>query len=67
MVLLVDLGDEVHDPHVDPAAANGFATLKQQLRHARTDHDDDDESQPAEDDRPNPNVNGFSAALSCYP
>ncbi|KAF2502759.1 hypothetical protein BU16DRAFT_449791 [Lophium mytilinum] len=66
MVLLVDLGDEVHDPHVDPAAANGFATLKQQLRHARTDPDDDD-SQPVEDDRPNPNVNGFSAALSCYP
>jgi len=62
MVVIVDLDDEVHDPHSD---TNGFANLTQ-LRHSlnvgnATSSDDGDDA------RPNPNINGFSAILSCYP
>ncbi len=64
MVVMVDLDDEVHDPHSDTSFAN-----LHQLRHSLTVGDatcgssDDDDG----DDRPNPNINGFSAILSCYP
>ncbi|KAJ9661982.1 hypothetical protein H2201_006271 [Coniosporium apollinis] len=60
MVVIVDLDDEVHDPHSD---TNGFASLTQ-LRHSlgnAISSDDEDDA------RPNPNINGFSAILSCYP
>lgn len=60
MVVIVDLDDEVHDPHSD---TNGFASLTQ-LRHSlgnAISGDDEDDA------RPNPNINGFSAILSCYP
>jgi hypothetical protein len=68
MVVIVDLDEEVHDPHADPGALNGFVGLKHQLRHSLTDPKHNaPERAPVDDERPNPNINGFSAALSCYP
>ncbi|OCK79115.1 hypothetical protein K432DRAFT_383360 [Lepidopterella palustris CBS 459.81] len=64
MVVIVDLEDEVHDPHADPDAVNAFTTLTQ-LHHSLTNRIHEPEI--VQDERPNPNINGFSAALSCYP
>lgn len=66
MVVLVDLSDSISDPHADPESAfphpfqrpvhSSLAEL--QLASAEFVRDDG---------RPNLNLNGFSAALSCYP
>jgi hypothetical protein len=67
MVVLVDLDDEAPSPNV--LRAPGFIDDVKPLMHrsfAPTATEDDD-SALAVDDRPNPNINGFSAALSCYP
>lgn len=69
MVVLVDFEEleDLHDPHADPHAypANGLADLKPML-HSTLPVRECDEGTAA-DERPNPNINGFSAALSCYP
>ena len=54
MVVLVDLGDEPVDPYSDPRqwiSSRGKVISADDCR----------------DERVNPNVNGFSASLSCYP
>lgn len=65
MVVIVDLEDEVQDPHVDPQSGGRLEHLKHQVRQSVTNSVKD--AQPKLDDRPNPNVNSFSAILSCYP
>ncbi|KAH3955548.1 hypothetical protein HBI56_017280 [Parastagonospora nodorum] len=66
MVVLVDLDDEPPSPRAPRAP--GFIRDMKPLHHslAPTAAETDD-SAPGPNERPNPNVNGFSAALSCYP
>ena len=54
MVVLVDLDDEAVDPYSDPWHWTSSLEKVSQADEPR-------------DERPNPNVNGFSASLSCYP
>lgn len=61
MVVIVDLDDEPAAVHVSKAL--GLLAVKP-LHHSLTVMAGDSAQ---EDARPNPNVNGFSAALSCYP
>jgi hypothetical protein len=67
MVVLVDLDDEAPSPNV--LRAPGFIDdVKPVMRRSFAPiATEDDDSALAADDRPNPNINGFSAALSCYP
>lgn len=71
MVVLLDLDDEGLDP-LDPHAAsrNGFTDPRAHL----LERPNGDESQGkvktsevVEVERVNPNINGFSASLGCYP
>ncbi|KAK4690281.1 hypothetical protein P7C71_g6473, partial [Lecanoromycetidae sp. Uapishka_2] len=68
MVLFVDLGEDVSDPHADPDHPAGFASLRLRQR-----EDTVTAKVPANDgsdnsiERPNPNLNGLSAAVACYP
>lgn len=68
MVVLVDLDDEPPSPHATPRAP-GFIRDMKPVHHslAPTSAAGDDDRAPGSDERPNPNINGFSAALSCYP
>lgn len=65
MVVFLDLEDELQDPHADPRSSN-HADPKQQLRHSMA-AGSSTETMQVDYDRPNPNVNSFSAALGCYP
>jgi hypothetical protein len=66
MVVLVDLEDDALPAYIAPhTSTHSIPDVKPSLhdvlasteaRHAKT-----------ADERPNPNINGFSAALSCYP
>lgn len=59
MVLIFDLDEESHDtPHAS------FATLKHQLHGL---HNESRREIDVAEERPNPNLNGFSAILCCYP
>jgi hypothetical protein len=60
MVVLVDLDDD------EPSYEDHSGLLKAKpLHHSLAE---DVQSVPVVgDERPNPNINGFSAALSCYP
>ena len=53
MVVLVDLDDADDASHVPHALVHRYQ--------------DDGACDNSIDSRPNPNINGFSAALSCYP
>jgi hypothetical protein len=64
MVVLVDLDDEPPSPHV-PRAPGFVKPVHQSLVPIVVENDD--ASAPGTEERPNPNLNGFSAALSCYP
>ncbi|KAE8838423.1 hypothetical protein CFE70_006094 [Pyrenophora teres f. teres 0-1] len=66
MVVLVDLEDD-EPPSLQTPHASGLLNVKP-LYHS-LDTPPADNVQGAEDieERPNPNINGFSAALSCYP
>ncbi|KAF2201187.1 hypothetical protein GQ43DRAFT_440828 [Delitschia confertaspora ATCC 74209] len=69
MVVLVDLeDDDIHSLHTNQHqhAGNGFITLKQ-LHHSWPARNELNNESVEHDDRPNPNINGFSACLSCYP
>jgi len=60
MVVIVDLSADISDPHAGP-----------QWRFQKPIHSSIELPKPVaedvQDDRPNLNLNGFSAALSCYP
>ena len=69
MVVLLDLDEDVPDPHVDVRHCGGFTHTRLHRRNdavtkkPKTGILDDVEGQ----ERDNPNINGFSAALGCYP
>jgi hypothetical protein len=66
MAVIVDLDGEPPEAH--PPDAAGYLSVKP-LHHslASIAADRQDDADSLDDARPNPNVNGFSAALSCYP
>jgi hypothetical protein len=67
MVVLVDLDDEPASPHV-PRAPGFICDVKSVVyRSLAPTAAEDDDSASGLNERPNPNINGFSAALSCYP
>ncbi|KAL2057775.1 hypothetical protein ABVK25_002159 [Lepraria finkii] len=71
MVLLLDLDDEVPDPHADPNEPAGFV-LRQHYLNGQPDSSITPAVSKAPQDanvieRPNPNLNGLSAAVACYP
>jgi hypothetical protein len=63
MVVLVDLDDEPPSPHA-PRAPGFVKPVHHSLAPAIVEND---ACAPESEERPNPNLNGFSAALSCYP
>lgn len=69
MVVFVDLEDDVpDDPHADPNEPRGFPSLRKHhlgdkvIPKVTANGDDEDAKE-----RPNPNINSFSAALGAYP
>ncbi|KAF2729293.1 hypothetical protein EJ04DRAFT_546390 [Polyplosphaeria fusca] len=65
MVVIVDLDDDASAEQ--PPNASGFPNVKP-LHHSLAPRSDSaDPETGSEASRPNPNINGFSAALSCYP
>lgn len=69
MVVFVDLEDDVpDDPHADPNEPRGFSSLRKHhlgdKSTAEVTANGDDEHV---EERPNPNINSFSAALGAYP
>lgn len=68
MVVLLDLGEDDLDPHSDIRRSGISRGLKPVSNGAVVDNDKTDDGQvETEDERENPNINGFSKALSCYP
>ncbi|KAI9711374.1 MAG: hypothetical protein M1812_007223 [Candelaria pacifica] len=71
MVVLRDLDDDgldPLDPHADPR--NGFADPRAHLFRQVDETEsqaEEEESGKSVDKRENPNINGFSASLGCYP
>jgi hypothetical protein len=65
MVVLVDLEDDAPSPLV-PRAPGLLQSVKP-VHHSLAPPAESDNGGVAADERPNPNLNGFSAALSCYP
>lgn len=67
MVVFLDLEDEISDPHADTHYGRGpHLGGEAASRDSITAHSSKrKEGKLAE--RPNPNVNSFSAILSCYP
>lgn len=70
MVVFVDLEDDVpDDPHADPNEPRGFPPLRKHhlgdkvTAKASANGGNDGDI----DERPNPNINSFSAALGAYP
>ena len=63
MVVLLDLDDKVaFDPHADPLRLVGYpAPIKNTVTKPSI------EKIVVDGKRPNPNINGFSTALGCYP
>ena len=68
MVVIVDLDDDAPSLHA-PHASGGFLNNANPLHHslASTTAKDEEQRVQGVEERPNPNINGFSAALSCYP
>jgi hypothetical protein len=67
MVVLVDLEDEQASPQV-PRAPGFMHDVKPAVhRFLAPTATESDDSASGPNERPNPNINGFSAALSCYP
>ena len=65
MVVLLDLDDkDAYDPHAGPLRLAGYPTP---IRTKVTKPSTVTKSKPINDERPNSNNNGFSAALGCYP
>ena len=72
MVLLLDLDDELPDPHADPNEPAGFV-FRQRPSHRDqknpvTSEDNENKEIVTETVSPNPNQsNGLAAAVACYP
>jgi hypothetical protein len=66
MAVIVDLDDETPATH-GSSDASGVPNRKPLHHSLVTAVDNGDKSTDATAARPNPNINGFSAALSCYP
>jgi hypothetical protein len=68
MVVLVDLEDDAPSA-LAPRAPGMLLQSGKPVHHslARPAESGDGDGVAAADERPNPNLNGFSAALSCYP
>ncbi len=68
MVVYFNLGEDdvSDDPHVDPNKSAGFAGSQSQWR-SKPVVTENGESAVDLGERPNPNINSFSAALGCYP
>ncbi|KAF2119494.1 hypothetical protein BDV96DRAFT_346951 [Lophiotrema nucula] len=65
MVVIVDLDDDASSTL--PSHASSFPNVKP-LHHSLTGAVGANDRKPGDEaSRPNPNINGFSAALSCYP
>ncbi|CAD6582895.1 MAG: hypothetical protein ASARMPREDX12_001115 [Alectoria sarmentosa] len=69
MVVFVDLDNDVSDdPHADLNGPRGFSSLRQhRLGHKVTANAPPNSSDGISEERPNPNINSFSAALGAYP
>ena len=72
MVLLLDLDDEVPDPHADPNEPAGFVLRhrhhRDQKKPVTTAENEDNEVVTAKAALPNPNQsNGLAADVACYP
>ncbi|KAL1650849.1 hypothetical protein SLS58_000968 [Diplodia intermedia] len=69
MVVFLDFEDDSPDPFLEPYRPTDAypPSQQQQQRSHAGPADDDAPSRPTTDERPNPNINGFSAILSCYP
>ncbi|EMD86495.1 hypothetical protein COCHEDRAFT_1116385 [Bipolaris maydis C5] len=66
MVVLVDLEDD-EAPSLQSPHASGLLNVKP-LHHSLSESTaESGQRVSVADERPNPNKNGFSAALSCYP
>tara|TARA_R110002003_G_scaffold117_11_gene10397 strand:+ start:6049 stop:6249 length:201 start_codon:yes stop_codon:yes gene_type:complete len=66
MVVIVDLDDDPLSHHA-PRAPAFIRDVKPVYRSLAPAAADGAASASGTDERPNPNINGFSAALSCYP
>ena len=64
MAVFLDLEDE--NPAPDAATPTQGSLTASQLPHSQSSKNGVDEAEAAEE-RPNPNINGFSAALRRYP
>ncbi len=69
MVVLLDLDEDVLDPHADVRAGGGFVDFRHHLSNGAVTSNGKKEDIDARkgEERENPNINGFSAALGCYP
>lgn len=70
MVVFLDFEDDSPDPFLEPyrpTDAYPLSQQQQQQQQHRGGPPDAEPAQPRHDERPNPNINGFSAILSCYP
>ena len=67
MVVLLDLDDASDDDAFDPYARPKGLFGVQQKSVTIVEEDGDAKERGKELERPNPNINGFSAALGCYP
>lgn len=66
MVVLVDLEDDALPAYLAPHTSTPSIPDVKPLLHELLVSTEGKHAKTA-DERPNPNINGFSAALSCYP
>lgn len=66
MVVLLDLDQDAFEPHADPLRLPGHypPSIKNLVTKAIVE---EQQLQVVDQCRPEPNINGFSAALACYP
>ena len=68
MVVLLDLDNGTHDLFRDHGNGVVFDdAVRHKERTAMIRHDESNGAGNTEQGRPNPNINGFSASLACYP
>ncbi|KAK7535221.1 uncharacterized protein J3D65DRAFT_604622 [Phyllosticta citribraziliensis] len=67
MVVLLDLDDDSNDLLFEPYHSADPYVRRNQPSHESADQHSDPANDHVEDERPNPNLNAFSAILSCYP
>lgn len=67
MVVLLDLDEDLSDPYVDSRHGTGFPPARLHGSRSTKIKSLPSGASFTGDERANPNLNGFSAALSCYP